>query len=146
MLGLFASAQPALNYWFAEKSVVVEQQIQFARVNTVEELEIQLIEAKKLGKPVMLDFYADWCVACKEFEKYTFHQADVENKLSDFVLLQADVTRNMPQDIELLKQLQVLGLPTIEFWDGEGNHVPNARVTGFMPADVFLKHMQDHQL
>ncbi|MEZ8285744.1 protein-disulfide reductase DsbD [Vibrio splendidus] len=146
MLGLFASAQPALNYWFAEKSVVVEQQIQFARVNTVEELEIQLIEAKKLGKPVMLDFYADWCVACKEFEKYTFDQADVENKLSDFVLLQADVTRNMPQDIELLKQLQVLGLPTIEFWDGEGNHVPNARVTGFMPADVFLKHMQDHQL
>ncbi|MFM2640869.1 protein-disulfide reductase DsbD [Vibrio chagasii] len=146
MLGLFASAQPALNYWFAEKSVVLEQQIQFARINTVEELEIQLIEAKKLGKPVMLDFYADWCVACKEFEKYTFHQADVENKLSDFVLLQADVTRNMPQDIELLKQLQVLGLPTIEFWDGEGNHVPNARVTGFMPADVFLKHMQDHQL
>ncbi|MFA0036674.1 protein-disulfide reductase DsbD [Vibrio sp. 10N.261.52.A1] len=146
MLGLFASAQPALNYWFAEKSVVVEQQIQFARINTVEELEIQLIEAKKLGKPVMLDFYADWCVACKEFEKYTFHQADVENKLSDFVLLQADVTRNMPQDIELLKQLQVLGLPTIEFWDSKGNHVPNARVTGFMPADVFLKHMQDHQL
>ncbi|CAH7225581.1 thiol-disulfide exchange protein DsbD [Vibrio chagasii] len=146
MLGLFASAQPALNYWFAEKSVLVEQQIQFARINTVEELEIQLIEAKKLGKPVMLDFYADWCVACKEFEKYTFHQADVENKLSDFVLLQADVTRNMPQDIELLKQLQVLGLPTIEFWDSEGNHVPNARVTGFMPADVFLKHMQDHQL
>ncbi|MCG9553762.1 protein-disulfide reductase DsbD [Vibrio sp. Isolate31] len=146
MLGLFASAQPALNYWFSEKSVVVEQQIQFARINTVEELEIQLIEAKKLGKPVMLDFYADWCVACKEFEKYTFHQADVENKLSDFVLLQADVTRNMPQDIELLKQLQVLGLPTIEFWDSEGNHVPNARVTGFMPADVFLKHMQDHQL
>ncbi|KAB0481669.1 protein-disulfide reductase DsbD [Vibrio sp. IB15] len=146
MLGLFASAQPALNYWFAEKSVVVEQQIQFARINTVEELEIQLIEAKKLGKPVMLDFYADWCVACKEFEKYTFHQADVENKLSDFVLLQADVTRNMPQNIELLKQLQVLGLPTIEFWDSEGNHVPNARVTGFMPADVFLKHMQDHQL
>jgi len=146
MLGLFASAQPALNYWFAEKSVVVEQQIQFARINTVEELEIQLIEAKKLGKPVMLDFYADWCVACKEFEKYTFHQADVENKLSDFVLLQADVTRNMPQDIELLRQMQVLGLPTIEFWNSEGNHVPNARVTGFMPADLFLKHMQDHQL
>ncbi|MDK9739971.1 protein-disulfide reductase DsbD [Vibrio sp. D404a] len=146
MLGLFASAQPALNYWFAEKSAEQTAQIEFARINTVEELEIQLIEAKKLGKPVMLDFYADWCVACKEFEKYTFHQADVENKLSNFVLLQADVTRNMPQDIELLKQMQVLGLPTIEFWDGEGNHVPNARVTGFMNAETFLQHMQSHQL
>ncbi|QFT11057.1 protein-disulfide reductase DsbD [Vibrio sp. THAF190c] len=146
MLGLFASAQPALNYWFAEKSVEQTAQIEFARINTVEELEIQLIEAKKLGKPVMLDFYADWCVACKEFEKYTFHQADVENKLSGFVLLQADVTKNLPQDIELLKQMQVLGLPTIEFWDGKGNHVPNARVTGFMNAATFLKHMQSHQL
>lgn len=146
MLGLFASAQPALNYWFAEKSVEQIAQIEFARINTVEELEIQLIEAKKLGKPVMLDFYADWCVACKEFEKYTFHQADVENKLSGFVLLQADVTKNLPQDIELLKQMQVLGLPTIEFWDGKGNHVPNARVTGFMNAETFLQHMQNHQL
>ncbi|MCG9632243.1 protein-disulfide reductase DsbD [Vibrio sp. Isolate30] len=146
MLGLFASAQPALNYWFAEKSVEQVAQIEFARINTVEELEIQLIEAKKLGKPVMLDFYADWCVACKEFEKYTFHQADVENKLSGFVLLQADVTKNLPQDIELLKQMQVLGLPTIEFWDGKGNHVPNARVTGFMNAETFLQHMQNHQL
>lgn len=146
MLGLFASAQPALNYWFAEKSIEQAAQIEFARINTVEELEIQLIEAKKLGKPVMLDFYADWCVACKEFEKYTFHQADVENKLSGFVLLQADVTKNLPQDIELLKQMQVLGLPTIEFWDGKGNHVPNARVTGFMNAETFLKHMQSHQL
>ncbi|UTT83664.1 protein-disulfide reductase DsbD [Vibrio pelagius] len=146
MLGLFASAQPALNYWFAEKSVEQTAQIEFARINTVEELEIQLIEAKKLGKPVMLDFYADWCVACKEFEKYTFHQADVENKLSGFVLLQADVTKNLPQDIELLKQMQVLGLPTIEFWDGQGNHIPNARVTGFMNAETFLQHMQSHQL
>ncbi len=80
-------------------------------VNTVEELEIQLIEAKKLGKAMRCSISTPIGVACKEFEKYTFHQADVENKLSDFVLLQADATRNMPQDIELLKQLQVLGLP-----------------------------------
>ncbi|MFA0519993.1 protein-disulfide reductase DsbD, partial [Vibrio sp. 10N.222.55.E8] len=67
-------------------------------------------------------------------------------KLSDFVLLQANVTKNTPQDIKLLKQLQVLGLPTIEFWDSEGTPIPSARVTGFMPADEFLKHLQHHQL
>ncbi|MBW3697304.1 protein-disulfide reductase DsbD [Vibrio sp. T187] len=147
MLGLFASAQPALNYWFTSQAQqTVQQQVQFTRVNNVQELEEQLALAQKLGKPVMLDFYADWCVACKEFEKYTFHQADVEAKLQGFVLLQADVTRNQPQDIELLSQLKVLGLPTIEFWDGEGNHIPSARVTGFMNAEKFLAHINGHQL
>ncbi|MGF1752583.1 protein-disulfide reductase DsbD [Vibrio makurazakiensis] len=147
MLGLFASAQPALNYWFAgQAQESVQPQVQFTRVNNTQELEEQLALAKKLGKPVMLDFYADWCVACKEFEKYTFHQADVENKLRAFVLLQADVTRNQPQDIELLSQLEVLGLPTIEFWDENGEHVPSARVTGFMNAEKFLSHINAHQL
>ncbi|MCW8333928.1 protein-disulfide reductase DsbD [Vibrio paucivorans] len=146
-LGLFASAQPALNYWFA-KDAVVEQtsRIEFIRINNVSELEQQLEQAKLAGKPVMLDFYADWCVACKEFEKYTFHQADVEAKLEQFVLLQADVTRNQPQDIELLKRMNVLGLPTIEFWNANGEHVSNARVTGFMQAQPFLQHINDHQL
>ncbi|MGY3570956.1 protein-disulfide reductase DsbD [Vibrio paucivorans] len=146
-LGLFASAQPALNYWFA-KDAVVEQtsRIEFIRINNVSELEQQLEQAKLAGKPVMLDFYADWCVACKEFEKYTFHQTDVEAKLEQFVLLQADVTRNQPQDIELLKRMNVLGLPTIEFWNANGEHVSNARVTGFMQAQPFLQHINDHQL
>ncbi|TKF21279.1 protein-disulfide reductase DsbD [Vibrio genomosp. F6] len=149
VLGLFASAQPALNYWFSDSSspqTRTETTSSFIRVNNVTELEQQLVEAKKSGKPVMLDFYADWCVACKEFEKYTFHQQEVEQKLKEFVLLQADVTKNQPQDIELLKQLNVLGLPTIEFWDGKGNYVPNARITGFMQAKPFLHHIQAHNL
>lgn len=149
VLGLFASAQPALNYWFTGSTTEqnrAETTISFIRVNNIAELEQQLVEAKKLGKPVMLDFYADWCVACKEFEKYTFHQPDVEQKLANFVLLQADVTKNQPQDIELLQQLNVLGLPTIEFWDGKGDHVPNARITGFMQAESFLNHIQAHNL
>ncbi|KHD24489.1 thiol:disulfide interchange protein [Vibrio caribbeanicus] len=147
VLGLFASAQPALNYWFSNHS---EQQvlstIEFQRINNVAELNQQLALAKQAGKPVMLDFYADWCVACKEFEKYTFHQPDVESKLQGFVLLQADVTKNTPQDIELLKELKVLGLPTIDFWDANGNAISNARVTGFMRAEPFLAHLVTHNL
>ena len=85
-------------------------------------------------------------MACKEFEKYTFHQPDVEAKLRNFVLLQADVTKNLPQDIALLKEMNVLGLPTIEFWDASGQHVSNARVTGFMQAEPFLQHINAHSL
>ncbi|NVJ57520.1 MAG: protein-disulfide reductase DsbD [Vibrionaceae bacterium] len=146
VLGLFVSAQPALNYWFNPPAAKQQASIEFIRVSTATELESQLEQAKLAGKPVMLDFYADWCVACKEFEKYTFHETNVEGKLKNFVLLQADVTKNTPQDIELLKQMNVLGLPTIEFWNAKGEHIPNARITGFMPAERFLEHLTTHSL
>ncbi|MDC5837923.1 protein-disulfide reductase DsbD [Vibrio europaeus] len=144
VLGLFASAQPALNHYFGKNAISTEQKqnsIEFIRIANVEQLNTQLAKAKTDGKAVMLDFYADWCVACKEFEKYTFHQPDVESRLKDFVLLQADVTRNQPQDIALLKEMNVLGLPTIEFWDRQGTHLPSARITGFMKAQPFLTHI-----
>lgn len=112
VLGLLASAQPILNYWFGNNTTQTQQAtVSFTRIANVAELEEQLALAKAAGKPVMLDFYADWCVACKEFEKYTFHDPSVEAKLQDFVLLQADVTKNQVQDIELLKHMNVLGLP-----------------------------------
>ncbi|HHF2906244.1 TPA: protein-disulfide reductase DsbD [Vibrio diabolicus] len=143
VLGLLASAQPVLNYWFGNNVTQAQQtSVSFTRIANVAELEEQLALAKAAGKPVMLDFYADWCVACKEFEKYTFHDPSVEAKLKDFVLLQADVTKNQVQDIELLKHMNVLGLPTIEFWDANGEHVSNARLTGFMQAEPFLEHIQ----
>ncbi|MCS0409275.1 protein-disulfide reductase DsbD [Vibrio diabolicus] len=143
VLGLLASAQPILNYWFGNSTTQTQQAtVSFTRIANVAELEEQLALAKAAGKPVMLDFYADWCVACKEFEKYTFHDPSVEAKLQDFVLLQADVTKNQVQDIELLKHMNVLGLPTIEFWDANGEHISNARLTGFMQAEPFLKHIQ----
>ncbi|ARC91127.1 protein-disulfide reductase DsbD [Vibrio coralliilyticus] len=146
VIGLFASAQPALNYWFGGHTEQAQPSIQFTRISTVDDLNSQLEQAKLTGKPVMLDFYADWCVACKEFEKYTFHQPDVEAKLRNFVLLQADVTKNLPQDIALLKEMNVLGLPTIEFWDASGQHISNARITGFMQAEPFLQHINAHSL
>ncbi|ANN25228.1 TPA: protein-disulfide reductase DsbD [Vibrio vulnificus] len=143
VLGLFASAQPALNYWFADSTQQAQtSEVSFIKIRNVEELLQQLALAKQAKKPVMLDFYADWCVACKEFEKYTFHDPAVAAQLKQFVLLQADVTRNQAQDIELLQAQQVLGLPTIDFWDAQGNPVSNARLTGFMQAAPFLEHIQ----
>ncbi|MGF1698447.1 protein-disulfide reductase DsbD [Vibrio lamellibrachiae] len=141
VLGLFASAQPALNYYFNPSSSISETKVEFIQVSSVAELEEQLAIAKQNNKPAMLDFYADWCVACKEFEKYTFHQPDVEAQLKNFVLLQADVTRNQLNDIALLQHLNVLGLPTIEFWDASGEQVNAARLTGFMEAKPFLEHI-----
>ncbi|WP_162063541.1 protein-disulfide reductase DsbD [Vibrio taketomensis] len=146
VLGLFASAQPLLNYWFSPQAQVAEHGVEFIKISNVAELEQQLEKAQLAGKPVMLDYYADWCVACKEFEKYTFHTPEVESKLKDFVLLQADVTKNQMQDIELLQKLNVLGLPTIEFWNADGSHQPNARITGFMDAPSFINHLNAHQL
>lgn len=93
-------------------------------------------------QPVMLDLYADWCVACKEFEKYTFTDSNVQRHLSRMTLLQADVTENRAEQSHLLKQLQVLGLPTILFFDAQGKEIPGSRVTGFMDAEKFQAHLQ----
>lgn len=120
--------------------------IAFTRITTISELEQQLAQAKASNKPVMFDFYADWCVACKEFEKYTFHDPKVSSELANFVLIQADVTAATPDDIALMEKMKVLGLPTIEFWDAQGKHIPQARITGFMNADDFSQHLKQNQL
>lgn len=116
------------------------------KVHNLAELKQQLALAQQQGKPVMLDLYADWCVACKEFEKYTFQDRQVIEHLNDFVVLQADVTGNTPTDIALLKHLHVLGLPTLDFWDAEGQALPDARISGFKNAEHFIQHLQQHAL
>lgn len=114
--------------------------LEFSRIQNVAQLDRAL--KNNQGRITMLDLYADWCVACKEFEKYTFRDADVQAALRNTQLLQADVTRNNAQDSALLEQLQVLGLPTLLFFDQNGNEIPDSRVTGFMKPAAFRQHLQ----
>ncbi|MFQ2272344.1 protein-disulfide reductase DsbD [Aeromonas enteropelogenes] len=112
---------------------------QFIRIKTQDDLKTQLTAAR--GKPVLLDLYADWCVACKEFEHKTFSDPDVRERFADMVLLQADVTANDDADVELLNSLNVLGLPTLIFFDRAGNELTGQRVTGFMGPAEFLAQL-----
>ncbi|MEN3802536.1 protein-disulfide reductase DsbD [Aeromonas veronii] len=109
---------------------------QFIRIKTLDDLKVQLAAAR--GKPVLLDLYADWCVACKEFEHKTFSDPAVRARFGQMVLLQADVTANDDADIELLNSLNVLGLPTLIFFDREGKELTGQRITGFMGPAEFL--------
>ncbi|MCM8842432.1 protein-disulfide reductase DsbD [Citrobacter cronae] len=135
--------RPLQDWAFGTPHAQTQTHLNFTPVASVEALNQALAQAK--GRPVMLDLYADWCVACKEFEKYTFSDPQVQQALGDTVLLQADVTANNAKDVALLKHLQVLGLPTILFFDAEGKEHPEARVTGFMDAATFSAHLRDRQ-
>lgn len=137
------SVRPLQDWAFGTPHAQTQTHLNFTPVASVDAINQALAQAK--GKPVMLDLYADWCVACKEFEKYTFSNPQVQQALGDTVLLQADVTANNAQDVALLKHLQVLGLPTILFFDAEGKEHPEARVTGFMDAATFSAHLRDRQ-
>ncbi|AUV24465.1 protein-disulfide reductase DsbD [Citrobacter sp. Cb008] len=137
------TVRPLQDWAFGVPHAQTQTHLNFTPVASVDALNQALAQAK--GKPVMLDLYADWCVACKEFEKYTFSNQQVQQALGDTVLLQADVTANNAQDVALLKHLQVLGLPTILFFDAEGKEHPEARVTGFMDAATFSAHLRDRQ-
>lgn len=109
------------------------------RIVSLTDLEEKLAAAG--GKKVMLDLYADWCVACKEFEKYTFNDAGVRQQFEQMLVLQVDMTKNSVQNEELMKRFQVLGLPTILFFDENGAEISDARVTGFLNANQFLERL-----
>ncbi|WP_371867619.1 protein-disulfide reductase DsbD [Duganella guangzhouensis] len=111
----------------------------FTRIRTVAELD-QVLNATT--KPVMLDFYADWCVACKEMERMTFSESRVAAAMQDMLLIQVDVTANNPDDRALMKRFQLFGPPGIILFDARGKEVPQARVIGFMPADSFVRQLQ----
>jgi thiol:disulfide interchange protein DsbD len=106
----------------------------FRRVRSVAELDAALTTAG--GRPVMLDFYADWCVACKEMEHLTFNQPPVQSRMAGALLLQADVTANSADDKALLKRFGLFGPPGIVFFDGSGREKAGTRVVGFQaPAE-----------
>jgi len=134
-------ARPLQDWAFGAPSTQTHPALAFTPIKTVDDLNQAL--AKANGRPVMLDLFADWCVACKEFEKYTFSAPEVQTALKDTLLLQADVTANDTQDAALLRHLNVLGLPTILFFDAQGKERPAERVTGFMDAATFAAHLRN---
>ncbi len=126
----------------ADAGAAAHQGLQFAPVKSVAGLQEVVARAKASGKPVMLDFYADWCVSCKEMEAFTFTDERVQKLLSNVVLVQADVTKNDELDKELLKHFSLFGPPAIIFYDPRGQELPPARVVGFMSAKKFSAHIE----
>jgi len=110
----------------------------FERVRSLAELDARIASA---GRPVMLDFYADWCVSCKEMERFTFADPRVRARLAGWLLLQADVTANSAEDKALLAHFKLFGPPGIVFFDPSGREVPGVRVVGFQDADAFLSSL-----
>src|SRR3569623_2075576 len=119
-------------------AMAAEQEgLAFERVKSVAELDTRLAAAKAEGRAVMLDFYADWCVSCKEMEHLTFSDPKVQARLHKMVLLQVDVTATTDADKALLKRFNLFGPPGLIFWDGTGAQ-SDYKVSGFEKADKFL--------
>lgn len=141
-LGLLLLYQPLLPTSVNDSKQVAEiESGHFIKVSSMQEIEKKIAEASGQNKAVMLDFYADWCIACKEFEKYTFSDPKVQALMSEMVLLQIDMTENSDSDIEVLEHFKVLGLPTIMFFNKQGQELVNNRVTGFLDAKEFSEHI-----
>lgn len=136
------SARPLQDWAFggpaAQQQAVAP--LPFHTIQTPQQLDSALQQAR--GRITMVDLYADWCVACKEFEKYTFSDSAVRDSLSQVQLLQANVTANNASYNALLQHLQVLGLPTILFFDAQGREIAGSRITGFLNAAEFRAHLQ----
>nr|MDA3868674.1 protein-disulfide reductase DsbD [Gammaproteobacteria bacterium] len=116
--------------------------LEFQQIKGVEGLNAALAQAKAQNKPVMLDFYADWCVSCKEMEMLTFSNPTVQLALEGVVLLQADVTPNDKKDRDLYKHFGIIGPPSIMFFDRDGNELKNFRIVGYKNAEQFTQHIQ----
>ena len=139
------SAQPLQNWVWQENAATsqaaniqsaVKNSLVFQQISTYDEL--QAVLKQHPNKIAMLDLYADWCVACKEFEHKTFADPQVQTALSDVLLLRVDMTNNSESNRTLMKALAVTGLPTIIFFNQQGEEIQAQRITGFLPAEAFM--------
>ncbi|MDD5579236.1 MAG: protein-disulfide reductase DsbD [Methylobacter sp.] len=119
-----------------------EKGITFERVTSLSELEARIQQATANNQRVMLDFYADWCISCKEMENYTFTNPKVKQALEGFVLLQADVTQNSEDDKALLAKFGLIGPPGVLFFGADNQENQSLRVIGYQDADTFIKTLQ----
>jgi thiol:disulfide interchange protein DsbD len=125
----------------AGRSDAAAPELEFQPVESVAELESLLAGARADGRPVMIDFTADWCVSCREMEAYTFPDAGVIAALEPFVLLRADVTENDDDDQALLQYFKSFGPPTIAFFDAGGRAQESYKLVGYVPAEEFSAHV-----
>ena len=115
-----------------------EKKVNFTRIRSAAELDRAL---QSSNKPVMLDFFADWCVACKEMDRFTFHDPKVIEQLKSLTLLQVDVTANTEDDRALMKRFGLFGPPGIIFFEKNGKEIPESRIVGILEADKFFNHV-----
>jgi thiol:disulfide interchange protein DsbD len=113
----------------------------FRKVASSDELDALLAEAKASNTPVMFDFYADWCVSCKEMESFTFADPQVAQRMKSLRLVQVDMTDNTDAHKALLKRFGLVGPPAILFFNAQGEEQKALRVVGFMKADKFLQQL-----
>ncbi len=135
-----------LQTWAAQANAVNPQKgLEFQKIKGLAQLEHAIQQAKQRGQAVMVDVYADWCIACKELEVFTFNHHQVKESLKNFVLLQLDVTPNDEQDKAVYQRFNLFGPPAILFFDKQGQHQANFNIIGFIPAEAFLQHLQRFQ-
>lgn len=137
-LSKFNLAAPSTTAAGDEMIASSNDHLPFQRVKNLAELNAHIHEAKDNNQYIMIDFYADWCISCKEMERFTFSDERVKAKLKDVMLLQVDVTRGTPDDAALLKRFNLFGPPGILFFDRKGNEIPDIRIIGFLNKNDFL--------
>lgn len=132
----FSPLQP-----LARRDQAAAAELPFVAIKGVPGLDTEIARARAAGQPVMLDFYADWCIECKHLERETFRHASVQSALSGVVLLRADVTANDAADRELLQRFQLFGPPAVLFFDRNGAELRDNRLVGFVGPDDFATHL-----